>query len=163
MKMRTVRFRPLRYVKKLDKIVVCSSRTWSSVMTANNYPFNLIVDNEYIDLAKNEFVYNHVGELLFYYTANPNDIPVYHNSQLSTEEIFRDTKVRGFVSGDYTHYSGIGIDCNGTPTFAHFTADYLATHKYDVTKFEPLTVEVVLNWYGWMLLNMNNANIRAFR
>jgi hypothetical protein len=51
-------------------------------------------------------------------------------------------------------WRGHGIDCNGTPTFSHYTADYIANQYKHMNDFEPLTVKIVVEWYGKFLLSL---------
>lgn len=159
--MKDIKFRPLRRMKS-GKIATPNYTTWSKVRTANYSEFNLIIDTEYRDLPDDEFVHNHKGELLFFYEYSPNDIKIFDSPlSITTEEIFATTKVRGINWGSSTSYSGKGIDCNGTPTFSHFTTDYVGDPAYgfNVSEFEPLTVGLVKEWYLWFLLGLNKANL----
>lgn len=156
--MRTITFRPLRRIKKTGKITVASYLQWNKVRCANNEPHELVVNPEYRQFKDHEeYVYNHEGELLYFYKYNPNDIPVVPSSQLDfAHSMYR---VRCIDFNGFYSYSGIGIDCEGTPTFSHFTADYLGTHSYDPNDFEPLTVGKVLQWYEWFIYRLDKANI----
>lgn len=159
--MKSIIFRPLRRIKKTGKITVASYLQWNKVKTADYNKFNLIISDEYKSFGKDEFVYRHDGELLFFYQYNPAEIPIYIIESIGDiAKIFASTKVRGIDHGDTVSYSGKGIDCQGTPTFSHFTADYLGTHNYDVKEFEPLTVETVTKWFGWFLFQLNNSYLQ---
>jgi hypothetical protein len=158
--MREIVFRPLRRIKKTGKITVASYMQWRKVKTADYSKFNLIVDDEYKLMPKDEYVYDHKGELLFFYTYNPAEIPIFTPPLPDIETIFDTTDARGFNYGQCTNYSGKGIDCDGVPTFSHFTADYLGTHKYDLNAFEPLTVDMVTKWFGWFIYQLNNSYLQ---
>lgn len=158
--MKTITFRPLRRIKKTGKIAVASYMGWRKVKTADYGKFNLVIDNEYKDMPMGEYVHDHEGELLFFYAYNPADIPVFNSQLVDLEYIFATTDVRGFYGETANHYSGNGIDCDGVPTFSHFSADYLGKHEYDVNKFEPLTVGMVVKWFGWFLLQLDNSYLQ---
>lgn len=161
--MRTVKFRPLRIAKKTGKVTVAGYMQWRKVMTADYDDFNLIIDNSHNTMGKSAFVYNHKGEQLFFYAYNPHDIPVFQWSVLFNLETIRcNNEQYGILWRDFSHinYSMRGTDCDGVPTFSHYTAGYVATHYYhDIEKFEPLTVGIVINWYGWLLWHLNNSNL----
>lgn len=149
---KSIKFRPLRIVK--GKIIVASYMSWNKIRCADYNDFDLIVMDEYRNMPRKEYVYNHKGDLLFFFRYNPNDIPIYDwSSKMSYEEIRELSPVYGTRwKENSVSFIGKGIDCAGTPTFSHFTADYLASNDYDLDEFDPLTVETVLNWYGWFLL-----------
>lgn len=161
--MKTIKFRPLRRLKNTGKIVVASYTTWNSVRCADYNKFNLIVDNEYRNMPSGEFVYNSDGELLFFYQYSPNNIPIFNYPfSMDVSEIHALTSVRGLNWGESISYSGIGIDCCGTPTFSHYTADKIADHFCNtINEFEPLTVGKVIEWYAWWLFLLKNASIKA--
>lgn len=160
--MRTVKFKPLRVIKKTGKVTVASYSLWRNVLTADYSKFNLTLMDIHLNLNKKDFVYNHKGEQLFFYDYNPHDVPVFQWSKLfSLEEIRLNHKQYGILwSNDgHTNYSMRGTDCNGVPCFSHYTANYIATHSSNISAFEPLTVETVLLWYGWLLWQLNNSKI----
>lgn len=138
---------------------------WRKVITADYSKFNLIIDDEYKRLNDDEYVYDHQGELLFFYNYEPTDIVVVDGlSGYTWEEVkekypygTRTPSTHGFH--DY-YVMTPGLDCDGAPTFTHFTANYLGTHQYDVELFQPLTVKTVVKWFGWMLLNLNNSYLQ---
>jgi hypothetical protein len=161
--MRTITFRPLRRIKKLNKIVVASYGTWSNVMTADNNKFNLILSDEHKLFSPDEYVYNHKGELIFWFNINPADIPVFtYNPLINFDEIRTKHRWYGTLweQGRHVNYIGPGLDCSGVPTFSHFTQDRAADPYYDITEFEPLTVKTVTHWYGWFLLQLNNSYLQ---
>lgn len=158
--MKNVQFRPLRRDKKTGKVIVASYSSWRKIKTADCQKTLLTVKRDYANMKHDEFVHNHKGELLYFYRYNPNDIPLFDpNSIEDTNAIFAITKVRGLknhLSEGY-NYSGAGIDCDGIPTFSHFDADYLGTHKYEPFDFEVLTVGTVLLWYEWVINNLSRT------
>lgn len=165
--MKKLNFRPLRRFKKTGKICTPSYMEWSRVHSYDMSEFNLIIDTEYQSLPDDEFVHNHNGELLFFYQYDPNEIPIFElpnsitwqygcvlKNEIQYSHNVSCIKIRGIVI-----YGGQGIDIDGTPTFSHFTADYIATQNYNLDDFEPLTVGKVKQWYGWWLLNLQRAVI----
>ncbi len=159
-------FRPLRRVKKLGKIVVSSYTTWNAVRVADSRwdkISELTIDTEYHSFPKDEYVYNHLGEQLFFYDYNPNAMPVYASGvPLPIDRRIIIDQHGGYAisyGGANLNYCGKGLDCEGTPTFSHYTMDYVAEHNYNIGEFEPLTVNTVIEWYGWFLLNLKNTKI----
>lgn len=55
---------------------------WNKVRCANYDKFNLIIDDEYNQLPKDEFVYNHNGELLYFFDYSPADVPIFQYSKM---------------------------------------------------------------------------------
>lgn len=161
--MKTVAFRPLRRVKKLNKIVVSSYSLWYRVMTADYHKFNLIIDEEYKTFPPDEFVYNNKGELLYWFNVNPADIPVYtYNRLLDFDKIRAEHKWYGTLweQGHHVNYMGPGLDAVGTPTFSHLTQERIADPYYNLDEIEVLTVATVRHWFGWFLLNLNNSYLQ---
>lgn len=166
--MKEITFRPLRRNKKTGKVIVASYMGWRKVMTADYSKFNLIVDDEYKKFPSNDFVYNHKGELLFFFTYNPADIPVYDSDAERVidehwlDKIHESREPHGirWSSGGHINYSGKGMDCEGIPVFSHCTQDYVADYYKDVDKFEPLTVGTVVKWFGWFLYQLNNSYLQ---
>lgn len=161
--MKTITFRPLRRVNKLDKIVVSSYTQWCNIMTADYNKFNLVLSNEHKSFPFDEFVYNHKGELLFWFTINPADIPVFtYNRLLNFDEIR--AKYRWFGTlwehGQHVNYLGPGLDCSGVPCFSHFNQERVTDPYYNLNDIEPLTVKTVIHWYGWFLLQLNNSYLQ---
>lgn len=172
---KTITFRPLRRNKKTGKIIVASYMGWRNVRTKDYQKFNLIVNSEYKMMPKDEFVYNHKGELLFWFKDyNPADIPIFtHNPLMDLDEIFEEhnRKKGGYAidwdsdfEGAWLNYNGNGMDCEGVPTFSHYTQDYVArediANYYGLDKFEPLTVGVVVKWFGWFLYQFRNSYLK---
>lgn len=165
--MKSITFRPLRRVKKTGKIVVASYPQWNRIRTADYSAFALTVDNEYAGLPADEHVYNHEGKPLFWKDCDPAAIPVYTPEELRVFEIeiadlFARTPHHG-IRWDLTgsvSYCVRGLDCQGTPTFAHLTIDYVAEHYKDFASYEPLTVGTVVKWFGWWLLQLENSSLK---
>ncbi len=161
----TIRFRPLRRIKKTGKVVVASYIGWRKLMTADYDKFNLLVNDEYKKFPKDEFVYRNDGELLFWFKYNPADIPIYNSIPLESisdnvpkeHKYFHGTRWSG---SDRIYYLAQGLDCDGVPTFSHCTADHVAGWHQNVEDFEPLTVETVVKWFGWFLYQLNNSYLQ---
>lgn len=60
--MRTIKFRPLRVIKKTGKIAVASYMQWRSIKTADYNNFNLVIDESYKMLNDADYVYDHLGK-----------------------------------------------------------------------------------------------------
>jgi hypothetical protein len=133
---------------------------WRKVMTADYNKFHLTVIDEYKAMNPNEFVYNHKGELLYFYTYNPADVPVFqYTNLLDLDEVRANNKNYG-IHWDYhnhVNYRMDGADCGGVPTFSHWTAEYIAENIKSIEPFEPLTVAAVTKWFGWFLYQLNNS------
>lgn len=156
-------FRPLRRVKKTSKIVVASYSQWSKLSTANYNNFNLVVNDEYRTLPSEEYVYDHKGQELFFFTYNPWDIPVFtHNPLLSLDQIRQGNERYGISwDGVSVNYNARGMDCNGTPTFSHYTIKKILNAEYKgMNIFEPLTVGTVVKWLGWFLYQLEKSNLQ---
>ncbi len=178
--MKTIKFRPLRVVKKGRKIVVASYNQWRSIKTANYNNFNLIIDESYKMLNDEDFVYNHLGKRLFFYGYNPGQVPIIKKYYFdvdfdSLEDAINYTQDLEFKVGNnfIIHHSGTinspedwftfrmdGADCDGVPTLSFYTADYIATHSSRIDLFEPLTVNMVKMWFGWFLWNLENSILK---
>lgn len=174
--MKTLSFRPLRRVKKTGKIVVTSYMGWNKLRTADYNKFNLIISDEYKLLPKDEYVYNHEGKLLYFFTYNPADVPVYDSTaeRILDEnwlDKLHDSKQPFGIKWDscpesHVNYSRMdGTDCVGVPTFSHWTEDYISQEDtwnyYGHDKFEPLTVGTVVKWFGWFLWQLNNVYLKT--
>lgn len=161
--MKYITFRPLRRMKKTGKIIVASYTQWRSVMTADYNKFSLTVDDEYKSMQPDDFVYNHKGELLYFFTYNPADVPVFQYSDMLDLDAIRANHKYYGIHWDYhnhVNYRMAGADCGGVPTFTHCTADHVADYYKDVTDFEPLTVATVTKWFGWFLYQLNNSYLK---
>lgn len=162
--MKTIKFRPLRLIKKTGKITVASYLQWNRCKTANYWgEFNLIIDEDYKKFDPDAFVYDHNGDQLFFFTYNPAEIPVFNFTQFMDLETIRAAHsqygIRWDSNKESVSYTAKGTDCSGTPIFSHLTADYVATQYKDVTQFEPLTVKTVVFWFGWFLYTLDSAKI----
>ena len=170
--MKTLKFRPLRRDKKTGKVIVAAYTTWHKVKCADYNPFILEVDREYASMKSDELVYDHKGEDLFFPPMNPNDVPIFTwpFTGTSLEEIHRSNPYYGIkwqTDGNIS-LRMCGGDCQGTPTFTHHGENYLATAQnmgggycYDLSKYDRLTVGMVLNWYQFFLNNLHNAEIKT--
>lgn len=161
--MKTITFRPLRRIKKTGKITVASYAQWRKVKTADYNKFRLIVDNEYKTMPKGEYVYNHEGEQLFFYAYNPNDIPIFNWSPVWDLETIRQNHISYGINwggGNCINFHADGLDCDGVPTLSHYSADSIAEHYKNMNDFEPLTVQMVVKWFGWFLLQLDNSYLQ---
>lgn len=166
--MKAITFRPLRKVKKTGKITVASYMGWRKVKCADYNKFELTIDNEYKDFANSEFVYNHKGELLYWFKLLPQDVYFFDSDSivdLDEKMDFIDTvhRTQTNIAWKYDRndfYICRGLDVEGVPTFNHWTSDYVADYCKDVNDFEPLTVETVRKWFGWFLLQLNNSYLK---
>ncbi len=171
--MKTIKFRPLRVIKKTGKITVASYMQWRSIKTADYNNFKLVIDESYKMLNDNDFVYNHNGKQLFFYDYSPNDIIVnpdipktdgFIPSEQFNNEYLNFRKNNPYIlldRGSYSTYWCEGLDCQGVPTFSHYTADYIATHSSQIHLFEPLTVKMVKMWFGWFLWQLDNCRLKT--
>lgn len=158
--MKTITFRPLRFNKKMGKIIVASYMQWRKVKTADYNKFNLVIDNEYKNMRSNEYVYNHEGEQLFFFTYNPNELPIFsYPFPFNFTDVL---KIDGIytIGNRSTYYTARGIDIDGVPTFTHHTANKVARDYRDMNQFEPLTVAMVVKWLGWFLYQLENSNLK---
>lgn len=165
--MKTITFRPLRRIKKTGKITVASYMGWYKVRCANYSEFSLVVNDEYKDFDKSEFVYNHEGELLFHFNYNPWDVFVYYGSCIEDGFDWDELRARyksfsiDSGNGDWISRHWRGADCMGTPTFSHLTIDGISNAEYkDTDQFEPLTVGYVIDWLGWFLYQLENSHLK---
>lgn len=165
--MKSITFRPLRRIKKTGKITVASYMQWRKVLTADYNKFNLVIDDEYKKLPKDEYVYNHEGELLYFFTYNPADIPVFQCDLLfDLEQTRAKNKYFGILweHGSHVCYNMPGTDCNGVPCFAHWDENRITQEDvwnfYGPDQFEPLTVETVTKWFGWFLFQLQNSYLQ---
>lgn len=152
--MKTVKFNPLRRVKSLDKVVVASYSTWRRVKTADYSKFKLILSTAHHSMDNSEYVYNHKGELLYFYDYNPVDIEVYKHNVFDE---FNPPKSQYIIDwGESICFRIKGADVDGVPTFSHFTQESIATHYKDMNDFTPLTVGMVKHWLGVFLYYLEN-------
>lgn len=171
--MKTVKFRPLRVIKKTGKVTVASYLQWYKVSCADYNKFNLVIDAEYRSINDDELVYDHEGELLFWHINSPDTIPIFDSRsivgfdewQQKVTEFRKNNKyyIELTRSGS-TWYHICGCDCNGVPCFTHKSADQISNsynNYVSIDEFEPLTAGVVKNWYAWFLCQLKNANITS--
>ena len=171
--MRTIKFKPLRVVKKSGKITVASYMQWRGIKTADHNLFTLAVDESYKLLNDIDFVYNHLGEHLFFYDYKPNDIIINPDIPQSNEFVSNAKSINEYLKfrnnnpyilldrGDYKTYWCKGLDVDGVPTFTHYTADYIVSDQTrDHTTFVPLTVGMVKMWFGWFLWQLENSRLK---
>lgn len=171
--MRTIKFRPLRVIKKTGKIVVASYPQWRSIKTADYNNFALAINENYKQLNDDDFVYNHLGEQLFFYDYNPGSVPIIKRVILDVEDIENNPTPEwktgnNFIlqnsclhGDDWFSYRMDGADCDGVPTLNFYTADYIATHSNNLHLFEPLTVGMVKMWFGWFLWQLDNSKLQS--
>jgi hypothetical protein len=164
-----IKFRPLRRIKKTDKITVASYMQWRKIKTADYNKFNLIIDSEYKNFNPDEYVYNHMGEILFWYNhTNPESLPKNYPSIESAINLLgvdkslfvgEEWKMSEPISDGF-HWSIKGFDCDGVPIFTHYTEKYIITNFKDISVFKPLTVGMVNKWFGWFLWKLNNSDLK---
>ena len=161
--MKKLIFRPLRLNKKTGKIIVASYFGWRKLKTADYSNFELTVIPEYKGLGSDAFVYDHKGQQLFWFNIEPEEIATQHPLMEDEERgEFREKHLHRFVQ--YPHgggmYNSPALDVDGVPVFSYFTADHAATCGFDITLFEPLTVGMVVKWFGWFLYQLENSNLQ---
>lgn len=155
----------------MGKIIVASYMGWRKMITADYSKFNLIVADDYKTMKKDDFVYNHDGDLLYWFTMNPEEIPIYDYSPFMNQddigeerfflgESFRYNYAMSYADCHSTHFLVDGLDCDGVPTFSHCTQDRVAESYKDVEKFEPLTVATVIKWFWWLAYQLNNSSLQ---
>lgn len=164
--MKSITFRPLR--KKSGKIIVASYMGWRKVMTADYDKFNLIVNDEYKLFSPDEFVYNHKGELLFWFKLLPEDVSFFDSDVIVDfdekmeymDTIDRTHKNVAWKMGDRDYFMCRGLDSDGVPTLSFYDGDYLIDRDYNPNDFEPLTVKTVRKWFGWFLFQLKNSYLQ---
>lgn len=161
--MKTLLFRPLRFVKSLDKIVVASYSQWNRVKTADYNKFNLVIDDMYRKFSGNALVYNHVGEQLFWRDYEPSSITVFDfRCGLTFDEMRAINSNFAYSMVVTLSYHSKGLDCQGTPIFSHGTVSNIVNGHREISKineYDLLTVDIVRKWYGWFLFNLENSSI----
>ncbi len=172
--MKTIIFRPLRRIKKTGKIAVASYTQWRKVKTADYNNFKLIVNDEYKSFLKDELVYNHNGENLFWRDFDPEQIPYLPPYILRDENYEYPKQWRvNYGMGYSDSFSARGLDCSGVPTFSHGTShnltignmrNYTLEESREVldpmSEYELLTVGIVTKWLGWFLYNLENSQLQ---
>lgn len=157
--MKTITFRPLRRIKKTGKITVASYMQWRKIKTADYSKFILVIDDEYKSFPKDEYVYNHNGENLFWKNYNPEEIPLICPWSLMSASAVSGNRPSQWKT-NYGMYSAKGLDVDGVPTFSHGTANEIYS-KADMKDYEPLTVEIVAWWFGWFLYQLQNSELKT--
>ena len=160
--MKTLVFRPLRFVKKSSKIVVASYSQWYKVKTADYSRFNLVIDDEYKAFDGKEYVFNHNGEHLFWRDYNPSDINLFNVSMDWNLMKAISPNFAWGAHGFICSYHAQGLDCQGTPTFSHGTIENIVGGHSTLEKideYQLLTVDIVRKWFGWFLYNLNKASL----
>jgi hypothetical protein len=169
MQMRTIKFNPLRVIKKTGKITVASYLQWRKVKTSDYNEFNLIIDESYKLLNDGDFVYKHDGEQLFFYSYDPCKVPILVkmgiDDELSVEWKIGNNFIichKGTIHSpeDWFTFRMDGTDCDGVPTFSHYDIDRVGESNY-ITLFEPLTVGLVKKWFGWFLWSLENSRLKT--
>jgi hypothetical protein len=166
--MKSITFRPLRFNKKMGKIVVASYMGWRKLIIADWNEFNLIVADDYKQMPSDEFVYSHQGELLYFMDYDPWEVPIFDHipGQLMIDAIHQYYKhygIRWNAAGcpNHVNYKMEGTDCEGVPCFAHYPADRLASDEgYNLNDYNPLTVGTVTKWLGWYLYQLENSRLQ---
>lgn len=166
--MNTLKFRPLRRVKKTGKIVVASYMGWNKIKCANYNKFNLIVNDDYKIMPEDEYVYTHEGDLIYFFEYNPWDVFVHYGSCIAQDfdwdEIREQHKSFIIEHNGHRSYHMRGADCSGTPSFTHWDENRISQEDtwnyYGHESFEPLTVKKVLEWLGWFLYRLDNSYLK---
>lgn len=171
--MKSITFRPLRRVKKTGKIVVASYMQWNKLRCANYSEFSLIVDSEYEQMNKSDFVYNHEGKQLYHFGYNPWDVHEHYGSCIAEGFSFDEMRskykdfilVSEFDGRPHKSYFIRGADCAGTPSFTHYDEDRVTSddtwNYYGADAFEPVTVGYVITWLGWFLYQLENSSLKV--
>lgn len=154
--MKMITFRPLRRINKTGKITVASYIQWRKIKTADYNTFKLIVNEEYKTFPKDELVYNHNGENLFWRHYNPEEIPLLNRYSLVNGE---QPPYPPMWKTDYDMFCAKGLDVDGVPTFSHGTINNIYNSKSNDKDFEPLTVKIVNYWFGWFLYRLKNNEL----
>lgn len=129
---------------------------WRKVKTADYNKFTLIINDEYKSFPKEELVYDHNGENLFWRHYNPEEIPMLNQYALIDGE---QPPYPPMWKTDFGMYCAKGLDVDGVPTFSHGTANNIYNSKADMKGFEPLTIEIVNWWFGWFLYQLQNNSL----
>jgi len=150
--MNQIKFRPLRHVKKSDKIVVASYSTWRKIVNTDRYnpTHEIVVDTEYKGMDPDAFVHNQKGEQLFF--------PDY--ARLPSKDVWK--KSGGAIGlwvetiGEFVRY---GMDSEGVPFFSDITKYYAIRHYKDSRIFNPLTVGTVAQWVDLFLSRIYDSPV----
>lgn len=171
--MKEIKFSPLRRIKKTGKICVASYMQWNNLRCANYSDFKLVVVNDYEQMDKSEFVYNHEGKQLYHFNYDPWEVHEHHGSCIAEsfdwDEMRRTYKdfilVGTFDGKPHRSYFLRGADGAGTPTFSHYDEDRVTTddtwNYHGSDAFEPVTVGYVITWLGWFLYQLENSYLKV--
>lgn len=127
-----------------------------------------MVNDDYKEMDKSKFVYNHEGKQLYHFGYNPWDVHEHYGSCIAEgfnwDEMRKIHKDFIIVNSTYKSYHIRGADCAGTPTFTHYDEDRITTddtwNYYGADSFEPVTVEYVITWLGWFLYQLENSHLK---
>lgn len=164
--MKTIVFKPLRYIKKTKKVTVASYMQWRKVYTANKETTTIVFDSSFKDKPTNTLVYNHKGEPLFFYEVEKIKLPKLTYIQKFGRELeatkkkvdFSDYCISGFNEDNSIYFVTHYLDCDGVPTISHFTENCISGYsKEQKQKLEPLTVGMVMRWFDWFCLLVENS------
>ena len=147
----------------MGKIIAASYSQWRKVKNADRNKFQLIIDSEYKLFDLDGFVYDHNGEQLFWF--NHADPALIKKAEPSIERAIELFSINPeYIEGEEWRLNGSygydtkGFDVDGVPVLTHYTLEYCARFT-DITQFEPLTVGVVVKWFGWFLYQLENSNL----
>lgn len=162
--MKTIVFRPLRRVKKTGKITVAAYAQWRKIVAADTLPFQLAIDREYDQMPADEHVYDHTGQPLFWRDFDPARIPVFEHTVLFDLAEIRarhENYAIRWSPGGRVNYScsRLHLDCSGVPCFSHYSITHVAEVVADVAEYEPLTVGMVVKWFGWFVYQLENVRL----
>lgn len=174
-------FRPLRRIKTTSKVVVAAYPQWRKILSADyaglmgsvsqeyggqpdHDAFMRSVDREYAGLPEEEHVYNHRGEPLFWRDFDPARIPVFEYNVLfdlaAIQAAHPFYAIRWTPEGRINYSSSrLHLDCDGVPAFSHYTISYVAEHQAAFAEYEPLTVGIVVKWFGWLLYQRESGRL----
>ena len=145
--MKQIKFRPLR-LNKDNKVIVSNYMSWRRLKTADYSQFELTLYDDHLSLPKDALVHNHKGEVLFFYSYNPYDMPSKPYGYLHCENVLlrelNEDCINGLIVSENSFYSVKGVDCDFIPTFTHYTKDYISSYMSDLKGLEPLTVQTVV-------------------
>lgn len=152
--MKSIKFRPLRYVKKSKKIVVASYAQWKNIKSYDYgcMPFELILNTDFRYMDANSYVYNHKGENLFWHDINIESIITVETN---------DDYQKKYWKTCTGYYSVSGLDCDGVPVFTNGTTLNISNLRdlNEIDKYEPLDVKTVVKWLWWFIYELKNCNV----
>lgn len=162
--MQTVTFCPLGRVKKTGKIVVAAYPQWRRILMADYAAFVLAINREYAGLPADEQVYNHAGQPLFWRDFDPEQIPVFEFNvlfDLAAINAAHPSYAIRWSPGGRINYScsRLHLDADGVPAFSHYTIGHLAEQLAAFAEYEPLTVGIMVKWFGWFIYKLENVRL----